>query len=137
MLVWVVFILKALNNPIFTPKISFEDQRIFLCRRGYSFDSAPAEACKLDEMIQRNEEFGLLAGLLSLSRTISAQLSHVLEVYTSLYNATAIKKIKELGGIVVGKTNLDEFGFGSTTEGSAFWFLVLLSVCFNGLYAFF
>ncbi|KAB2611129.1 glutamyl-tRNA(Gln) amidotransferase subunit A [Pyrus ussuriensis x Pyrus communis] len=71
-------------------------------------------------MIQRNEEFGLLAGFLSLSRTISAQLSHVLEVYTSLYDATAVKKIKELGGIVVGKTNLDEFGFGSTTEGYAF-----------------
>lgn len=58
------------------------------------FDSAPAYAYKL-------EEFGPLVGFLSLSRTISAQL---LEVYTLLYNITTIKKIKELGRIVVGKT---------------------------------
>ncbi|KAL6213099.1 hypothetical protein ACLB2K_012546 [Fragaria x ananassa] len=46
--------------------------------------------------------------------------SRVLEGYTPPYDATAVRKIKELGGIVVGKTNLDETGMGSTTEGSAF-----------------
>lgn len=52
--------------------------------------------------------------------------SRVLEGYTPPYDATAVRKIKELGGIVVGKTNLDEFGMGSTTEGSAFQVFALL-----------
>lgn len=46
--------------------------------------------------------------------------SRVLEGYRPAYDATAVRKIRELGGIVVGKTNLDEFGMGSTTEASAF-----------------
>lgn len=46
--------------------------------------------------------------------------SRVLEGYRPAYDATAVRKIKELGGIVGGKTNLDEFGMGSTTEASAF-----------------
>lgn len=46
--------------------------------------------------------------------------SRVLEGYRPPFDATAVRKIKELGGIVVGKTNLDEFGMGSTTEASAF-----------------
>ncbi|KAL6203449.1 hypothetical protein ACLB2K_027149 [Fragaria x ananassa] len=46
--------------------------------------------------------------------------SRVLEGYTPPYDATAVRKIKELGGIVVGKINLDEFGMGSITEGYAF-----------------
>ncbi|XLR19193.1 hypothetical protein HN51_065870 [Arachis hypogaea] len=46
--------------------------------------------------------------------------SRILEGYLSPFNITAVKRVKELSAIVVGKTNLDEFGMGSTTEGSAF-----------------
>lgn len=46
--------------------------------------------------------------------------SRILESYRPPFDATAVKRVKELGGIVVGKTNLDEFGMGSTTEGSAY-----------------
>lgn len=46
--------------------------------------------------------------------------SRILESYWPPFDATAVKRVKELGGIVVGKTNLDEFGMGSTTEGSAY-----------------
>lgn len=56
--------------------------------------------------------------------------SRILEGYRPPFDATAVRKIKELGGIVVGKTNLDEFGMGSTTESSAFQVFGLLVFSF-------
>ena len=60
--------------------------------------------------------------------------SRVLEGYRPGYDATAVRKIKELGGIVVGKTNLDEFGMGSTTEASAFQVFTSIFFFFSGFY---
>ncbi|KAF2290646.1 hypothetical protein GH714_014855 [Hevea brasiliensis] len=46
--------------------------------------------------------------------------SRILENYRAPYDATAVRRMKEKGAIVVGKTNLDESGMGSTIERSAF-----------------
>uniref|UniRef100_A0A1J3IBD0 Glutamyl-tRNA(Gln) amidotransferase subunit A, chloroplastic/mitochondrial n=1 Tax=Noccaea caerulescens TaxID=107243 RepID=A0A1J3IBD0_NOCCA len=85
------------------------------------------DAEQIDQRIARGEELGPLAGvIIGVKDNIctegmpSTAASRILEHYRPPFDATAVKKIKELGGIVVGKTNMDEFGMGSTTEASAF-----------------
>ena len=46
--------------------------------------------------------------------------SSMLKGYRSPYEATVVKKLRGAGGLIAGKTNLDEFGMGSSTENSAF-----------------
>ncbi len=46
--------------------------------------------------------------------------SHILQGYESPFEATAVRRLREAGAVIVGKTNMDEFAMGSSTENSAY-----------------
>ncbi|MCB1117124.1 MAG: Asp-tRNA(Asn)/Glu-tRNA(Gln) amidotransferase subunit GatA [Chlamydiia bacterium] len=81
----------------------------------------------LDRKRAKGEKLGKLAGIpvaikdiLNINGQITTCGSRFLENYKAPFDATVVKLIEQEDGLLVGKTNLDEFAMGSATDNSAF-----------------
>jgi len=100
-------------NPQIKAFISILEERAF------------AKAKTLDENIEKNKYLGKLAGIpiiikdnMHIKGEITTCASKFLTNYKALFDSTAIRLLEEEGAILIGKSNMDEFAMGSSTERS-------------------
>ena len=86
-----------------------------------------AQATAVDAAVRAGTETGRLAGVpvavkdnMVTSHLPTTCASHILDGYVSPFTATAVRRLQAAGAVIMGKTNLDEFAMGSSTEHSAF-----------------
>ncbi|MHC4620799.1 MAG: Asp-tRNA(Asn)/Glu-tRNA(Gln) amidotransferase subunit GatA [Planctomycetota bacterium] len=88
-------------------------------------EEAMGKAREVDERVAAGEPVGVLAGVpvaikdvMCTTFGVTTCASKILENFHSPYNATAVEKLLAADAVIVGKTNMDEFAMGSSTENS-------------------
>ena len=90
-------------------------------------EKALEQAGQVQKRIEAGELTGPLAGVpvaikdnLCTEGMLTTCASRMLGNFVPTYTAEAVRNLEEAGAVIVGKTNMDEFAFGSTTETSAY-----------------
>ncbi len=90
------------------------------------FDDIEAQAKEADERRGRGGDHALLGVPLAIKDNIliegrrASAASKMLEHYTAAYDSTVVQKLKSAGAVFLGRTNMDEFALGGSTENSAY-----------------
>lgn len=92
-----------------------------------SKEEAIADAANIDVKIAKNETIPMLGGVpvalkdnMLLCGFPATAGSKILREHIATYDGTVVKKLKDQGVSIIGKTNMDEFAMGSSNENSAF-----------------
>lgn len=116
---------EELIEQIRSSKIPAGDVTEYFVERMLSIDPK-IKAC-ISKPIVKNSS-GILNGIpfavkdnMEVFNTKTTCASKILENYTSPYTATAVKNLLDIGGVVIAKTNMDEFAMGASTEYSTFF----------------
>ena len=90
-------------------------------------ENALEAAAKIDETLASGRDAGPLAGVpvaikdnLCTRNLATTCSSRILEGWEPPYDATVVERLRSAGAVIIGKTNLDEFAVGSSTEHSAY-----------------
>lgn len=90
-------------------------------------DMARMQAKEIDRIIQEGKDPGPLAGvpftvkdIFCVKGTLTTAASKILSNFTAPYTATPVNRMLSAGAVMLGKVNLDEFTYGSSSESSAY-----------------
>lgn len=107
-------------------QIEREDKK-YNCYVTVDREGALAQAKSVQEQIEAGTLTGPLAGVpvalkdnLCTEGLLTTCSSKILHNFVPTYTAAAVKNLKKAGAVILGKTNMDEFAMGSTTETSAY-----------------
>ncbi len=107
-------------------RIEEEDKQLN-CYVTVNKEGALRQAARVQEKIEKGELSGPLAGVpmavkdnLCTEGILTTCASRILHNFVPTYTAEAVLRLQEAGAVILGKTNMDEFAMGSTTETSAY-----------------
>ena len=108
-------------------EITAEDKQKLHAFLSVTRERALAQAQSVDHKLAHGEDPGPLAGvpfsvkdIFTVKGTRTTAGSRILSNFTSPYTATVVERLENAGAVMIGKVNMDEFAFGSSSESSAF-----------------